>query len=98
MIPAKQDWSQREGKKCSKVNDILQHVHLCENYENSSYLFLMYRQKFLRFLFIFFEIIENSKMFDRQFLVNVILKIRTKFHSNRFQDILHTVSKNLVSR
>ena len=40
-------------------------------------------------------------MFDRQSLVNVTLKIRTKFHSNRlvrFRDILHTVSKNLVSR
>ena len=40
-------------------------------------------------------------MFDRQTLVNVTLKIRTKFHSNRlvrFRDILHTVSKNLVSR
>ena len=39
-------------------------------------------------------------MFDRQCLVNVTLKIRTKFHSNRlvrFRDILHTVSKNLVS-
>ena len=40
-------------------------------------------------------------MFDRQSLVNVTLKIRTKFHGNRlvrFRDILHTVSKNLVSR
>ena len=40
-------------------------------------------------------------MFDRQCLVNVTLKIRTKFHSNRlvrFRDILHTVSKNPVSR
>ena len=40
-------------------------------------------------------------MFDRQSLVNVTLKIRTKFHSNRlvrFRDILHTVSKNRVSR
>ena len=40
-------------------------------------------------------------MFDRQSLANVTLKIRTKFHSNRlvrFRDILHTVSKNLVSR
>ena len=40
-------------------------------------------------------------MFDRQSLVNVTLKIRTKFHSNRFvrfRDILHTVSENLVSR
>ena len=39
-------------------------------------------------------------MFDHQSLVNVILKIRTKFHGNwlvRFRDILHTVSKNLVS-
>ena len=39
-------------------------------------------------------------MFDRQSLVNVTLKIRTKFHSNRlvrFRDILHTVSENLVS-
>ena len=40
-------------------------------------------------------------MFDRQSLVSVTLKIRTKFHSNRlvrFRDILYTVSKNLVSR
>ena len=40
-------------------------------------------------------------MFDRQSLVNVTLKIRTKFHSNRlvrFRDIFHTVSKNLVSK
>ena len=40
-------------------------------------------------------------MFDRQSLVNVTLKIRTKFHSNRlvrFRGVLHTVSKNLVSR
>ena len=40
-------------------------------------------------------------MFDRQSLVNVTLKIRTKFHSNRlvrFRDILHAVSTNLVSR
>ena len=40
-------------------------------------------------------------MFNRQSLVNVILKIRTKFHSNRlirFRDILYTISKNLVSR
>ena len=40
-------------------------------------------------------------MFDYQFLVNVTLKTRTKFHSNwlvRFRDILHTVSKNPVSR
>ena len=40
-------------------------------------------------------------MFDRQSLVNVTLKTRTKFHSNRlvrFRDILHTVSKKLVSR
>ena len=36
-------------------------------------------------------------MFDRQSLVNV----RTKFHDDRlirFRDILHTVSKNLISR
>ena len=34
-------------------------------------------------------------------LVNVTLKTRTKFHGNRlarFRDILHTVSKNLVSK
>ena len=40
-------------------------------------------------------------MLDRQSLVNVTLKIRTKFHSNRLvtlRDILHTISKNLVSR
>ena len=40
-------------------------------------------------------------MFDRQSLVNVMPKIRIKFHGNRlvrFRDILHTVSKNLVSR
>ena len=40
-------------------------------------------------------------MFNRQSLVNVTLKIYTKFLSNRlvrFQDILHTVSNNLVSR
>ena len=40
-------------------------------------------------------------MFDRQSLVNVTLKILTKFHSNRLvrsRDILHTVSKNRVSR
>ena len=40
-------------------------------------------------------------MFDRQSLVNVTLKIRTKFHGNRlvrFRDILHAVSKTLVSR
>ena len=40
-------------------------------------------------------------MFDRQSLVNVTLKIRTKFHSNRLvklRDNLHTVSENLVSR
>ena len=40
-------------------------------------------------------------MFDRQSLVNVTLKIRAKFHGNwliRFRDILHTVSKSLVSR
>ena len=40
-------------------------------------------------------------MSDRQSLVNVTLKIRDKFHSNRlvrFRDILHTVSKHLVSR
>ena len=51
--------------------------------------------------FIFFEIAKNWKIFDRQSLVNVTLKIRTKFHSNRlvrFRDILHTVSKNLTSR
>ena len=40
-----------------------------------------------------------KKMFDRQSLVNVTLKTRTKFHSNRlFRLILHIVSKNLVSR
>ena len=51
--------------------------------------------------FIFFEIVKNYKMFDRQSLVNVTLKIRTEFHGNRlvrFRDILHTVSKILVSR
>ena len=40
-------------------------------------------------------------MFDRQSLVNVTLKIRTKFHGNRLvrlRGILHTVSENLVSR
>ena len=40
-------------------------------------------------------------MFARQSLVNVTLKIRTKFHSKllvKYRDILHTVSKNLVSR
>ena len=40
-------------------------------------------------------------MLDRQSLVNVTLMIRTKFHSNRlvrFRDILHAVSKDLVSR
>ena len=40
-------------------------------------------------------------MLDRRSLVNVTLKIRSKFHSNRlvnFRDILHTVSKNPVSR
>ena len=40
-------------------------------------------------------------MFDRQSLVSVTPEIRTEFHSNRlvrFRDILHTVSKNLVSR
>ena len=40
-------------------------------------------------------------MFDRQSLVNVTLEIRTEFHSNRlvrYRDILHAVSKNLVSR
>ena len=41
---------------------------------------------------MFFEIVKNLKMFDRQSLVDVALKIRTKFHS------MHTVSKNLVSR
>ena len=36
-------------------------------------------------------------MFDRQSLVNVTLKIRAKFHSNRlvrYRNIVHTVSKN----
>ena len=33
-------------------------------------------------------------MLDRQSLVNVTVKIRTKFH----RDVLHAVSKNLVSR
>ena len=40
-------------------------------------------------------------MFDHQSLVNVTLEIRTEFHGDRlvrFRDILHTVSKNLVSR
>ena len=40
-------------------------------------------------------------MFDRQYLVNVTLKIRTKFYSNRlvrFRDTSHTVSRNLISR
>ena len=40
-------------------------------------------------------------MLDRRSLVNVTLRIRTKFHSNRlvrFRDILHTVSRNLISR
>ena len=40
-------------------------------------------------------------MLDRQSLVNVTLKIRTKFHSNRlvrFRDVLRIVSKNLASR
>ena len=40
-------------------------------------------------------------MFDRRSLINVALKIRTRFHGDRlirFRDILHTVSKNLVSR
>ena len=52
------------------------------------------------FCLLFFEIVKNLKMFDRQSLVNVTLEIRTEFHSNRlvrFRDILHTVSRNLVS-
>ena len=53
------------------------------------------------YVFIFFEIVKNQKMFDRQSLANVILKIHTKFDGNRLvkvRDILHTISKNLVSR
>ena len=76
----------------------------CEDCENSSYLYFDVSnlcQKFLRFFFLFTFIVKNWKMFDRQSLVNVTLKIRTKFHSNRlvrYRGILHTVSKNLVSR
>ena len=47
---------------------------------------------------MFFEIVKCS---IGNPLVNVTLRIRTKFHSNRlvrFRDIVHTVSKNLVSR
>ena len=50
---------------------------------DSSYLFLVYRiyaKSFYILLFIFFEIVRNWKMFDRQSIVNVTLKIRTKFH------------------
>ena len=48
MIPAKRDQLQQKGKESSKVNDILwgltiERFHFCENYENSSYLFSLYR-------------------------------------------------------
>ena len=64
-------------------------------------MYRIYAKSFYNFRFVFFEIVKNSKMLDRQSLVNVTLKIPTKFRSNRmvgFRDILHTVSKNLVSR
>ena len=99
----------KRRKEFKSLNDILQgltiqHFHFCENYENSSYLFLMYRiyaKNCYVFCLYFSKLEKIKKMFDRQSLVNVRLKIRTKFHSNRlvrFRDILHNVSKNLVSR
>ena len=78
--------------------------HFCENYENSSYVFSMYRicaKNFYVSCLCFSKLLKIKKMFDRQSLVNVTLKIRTKFHSNRlvrYRDILHTVSKHLVLR
>ena len=82
----------------------IQDFHFCENYENNSYLFLMCRicaKNFYVFCLYFSKLLKIKKMFDRQSLANITLKIRTKFHSNRllrFRDIFHTFSKNLVSR
>ena len=109
MIPVKQDQLQQKGEKSSKVNDILygltiQHFHFCENYENSSYLSSMcriYAKNFYVFCSRFSKLLKILKMFDRQSLVNVTLKTRAKFHSNRlvrFRDISHAVSKIRVSR
>ena len=62
---------------------------------------LSYAKNFYVFCLYLSKLLKIKKTFDRQSLVNVTLKIRTKFHSNRlvrFRDILHTVSENLVSR
>ena len=99
----------RKAEKRSEVNNILwgltsRQFQFCDNYKNSSYLFLMYRiyaKSFYVLSSIFFEIVKYREMFDRQSLINVRLKIRAKFHGDRlvrFRDISHTVSKNLVSR
>ena len=83
---------------------VIQHFHFHENYENSSYLFSIYRiyaKNFYVFCLYFSKLLKIKKMFDRQSLVNVTLKIRTKFHSNwlvSYRDILHNVSKNPVSK
>ena len=93
--------TKRQGK-VQKVNNILwgltiRHFHFCENYENGSYLFLMYRiyaKNFYVFC-LYFSILSKIKKCSI-----VTPKIRTKFHGNRlvrFRDISHTVSKNLVS-
>ena len=62
-------------------------------------MYRIYAKSFYVFCLYFSKLSKIRKMFARQSLVNVTLKIRTKFHSNllvKYRDILHTVSKNLV--
>ena len=112
MIPSQTGLvATKKARKSSKGNSILwgltiQHFSfLWKLWKWQQFVFrcIEFMSKISSFFFVYCcsKLLKIEKILDRQSLVNVALKIRTKFHSNRlvrFRDILHVVSNNLVSR
>ena len=99
-----------KSRKFQKVNNILSgiddttfsfHVKIMKTAATCFSCIESIAKNFYVFCFCFSKLLKILKMFDRQSLVNVTLKIRAKFHSNRlvrFRGISHAVSKIRVSR